>query len=115
MSTATHLLPLSENLAAIVDSAALPLRPSDRPLFLEEVGAELSRQPAIGPGVVFRIVKDIQRDISNRRRSLIEGPSGTLIRVVAALGCRAGMSAARAHRVVCARPRRLSNLCAAHR
>ena len=61
MSTATHLLPLSENLAAIVDSAALPLRPSDRPLFLEEVGAELSRRPAIGPGVVFRIVKEIQR------------------------------------------------------
>ena len=62
MSTAIHPLPLSEDLAAIVDSAAMPLRPSDRPLFFEAVGAELSRQPTLGPGVVFRVARELQRE-----------------------------------------------------
>ena len=61
MSTASHPLPSSEDLAAIVDSAAMPLRPCDRPPFLEEVGAELSRQPTLGPGLVYRIARETQR------------------------------------------------------
>ena len=60
MSTPTDLPP-SDNLQSIVDSAAMPLRPSDRPLFFEAVGAELQQYSEIGPGIVFRVARELQR------------------------------------------------------
>ena len=39
----------------------MPLRPSDRPLFFEEVGAELQQYSEIGPGSVFRVAREVQK------------------------------------------------------
>ena len=47
-------------LAAVIE-AARPIPPRDRDAFLRDVAAELAKHPEIGPGVVDRVVREIQR------------------------------------------------------
>ena len=44
-----------------VMTAAKPLAPKDRDPFLRDVAAELAEHPALGPGIVGRVVRDVQR------------------------------------------------------
>jgi hypothetical protein len=37
------------------------LAPKDRDPFLRDVAAELAKHPALGPGIVGRVVRDVQR------------------------------------------------------
>ena len=71
-------LPPSDNLQAIVDSAALPLRPCDRPLFFASVGAELSRHPEVGPGSVFRVCREVQKRYFDPPAQSYRGPRAGL-------------------------------------
>ena len=45
---------------AAIERYAAPLPPADRETFLEEVRARLACLEEIGPGVIARIVRDIQ-------------------------------------------------------
>jgi hypothetical protein len=46
---------------ALVNDVARPLRPQDRDAFMRALADELSRHPSIGPGLVHRIARDLQR------------------------------------------------------
>ncbi len=54
-------LVLSDSELAAVMEAARPIPPRDRDAFLQDVAAELSRYPELGPGIVGRVVAKIQR------------------------------------------------------
>jgi hypothetical protein len=54
-------LSLSDDELAAVMQAAAPLPPRDREAFLVDVAGELANYPEIGPGVVHRVVRQIQR------------------------------------------------------
>ncbi|WP_426613764.1 hypothetical protein [Bradyrhizobium sp. McL0616] len=61
-------MPLSlsdEELAAVMD-AATPLQPHQRSEFLRDVSAELASYEVVGPGVIHRIVRELQRAHLNR-------------------------------------------------
>ena len=45
----------------VLMSAAAPLEPHRRDAFVTEVAAELARYPELGPGVVHRVCRDLQR------------------------------------------------------
>ena len=62
-------LALSDAELQVVLDAAAPLLPQDRDSFLREVAAELARYPEIGPGIVGRVVRDIQRQYLAPRTS----------------------------------------------
>ena len=42
-------------------SAAAPIPPRDRDQFLRDVAVELSRCPELGPGLIGRVVNELQR------------------------------------------------------
>ncbi|MDN3279105.1 hypothetical protein QWJ07_32910 [Frankia sp. RB7] len=52
---------LSDDELATVMSAAKPLAPHQRGAFLADVAAELARHPEIGPGLIGRVVRELQR------------------------------------------------------
>lgn len=52
---------LSDSELDAILQAARPIAPRDRDGFLQAVASELSRCGEIGPGVVYRVVKDVQR------------------------------------------------------
>jgi hypothetical protein len=45
----------------IVDAAALPIAPSHRPAFLEAVANALASHMVLGPGLVHRTCRELQR------------------------------------------------------
>ena len=47
-------------LTAVMD-ACQPLRPYDRDPFLRALAQELGREPQLGPGVIHRVAKNLQR------------------------------------------------------
>jgi hypothetical protein len=51
-----------EEMDAVMQAAA-PIEPAHRDAFLRDIAAELAKCPAeeLGPGSVFRIVRDVQR------------------------------------------------------
>jgi hypothetical protein len=56
-------MPLSlsdAELTAVMDAAA-PIPRRDRDQFLRDVAAELARYPELGPGIVGRVVREVQR------------------------------------------------------
>jgi len=52
---------LTDDELAIVMTAAQPLAPRQRDLFLQALGNVLARYSGLGPGVLHRICKDLQR------------------------------------------------------
>jgi hypothetical protein len=50
--------------------AAKPLAAPDRDAFFKDVAAELGRHEVVGPGLLHRIISDVQRrdDIGDQRR-----------------------------------------------
>jgi hypothetical protein len=58
---------LSDDELEAVMSAARPLQPKARTEFLTAVAAELERQPERGPGVIYRVCRELQ--LAPRRRS----------------------------------------------
>ena len=47
-------------LTAVLD-ACKPLRPGDRDPFLRALAQELGREPQLGPGVIHRVARNLQR------------------------------------------------------
>jgi hypothetical protein len=62
-------LPISDDLLAVIERAALPVSARERPLFLEGVAAELARHSEIGPGLVHRACAQVQRQYSVEARN----------------------------------------------
>jgi hypothetical protein len=56
------MLSLSDEELDIVFNLARPLEPALRDSFLRAVASELARYEALGPGIVFRVGKQLQRD-----------------------------------------------------
>jgi hypothetical protein len=56
------MLALSDEELNVVFDLARPLDPTLRDPFLRSVAAELERHPDIGPGLIFRVGKTLQRD-----------------------------------------------------
>lgn len=54
-------LALSDDELRIVIEAAAPLAPKDRGEFLRAVATELAKHELLGPGIVGRIVRELQR------------------------------------------------------
>jgi hypothetical protein len=61
MSSPADLLSLSDDELEAVMAAAVPLAPRSRDVFLREVAAELRRYQDIGPGLVGRVCRELQR------------------------------------------------------
>jgi hypothetical protein len=55
------MLALPEDLYLAIQRAAAPITLSERPRFLQELAAELERHPVIGPGLVHRCVRELQK------------------------------------------------------
>jgi hypothetical protein len=55
------LVGLSDSELAAVMDAARPLAPKDRSEFLRAVASELAKHELLGPGVVGRVVSQMQR------------------------------------------------------
>jgi hypothetical protein len=51
--------------------AAKPIAEADRDAFLRDIAAELGQHEVIGPGLMHRIIREVQQryDIADRRRS----------------------------------------------
>jgi hypothetical protein len=51
--------------------AAKPIAPPERDAFLKDIAAELGKQEVIGPGLLHRIISEVQQryDIADERRS----------------------------------------------
>ena len=56
-----RVMSLSDSELTAVMTAAAPIYPRERDAFLRDVVAELAKYPEIGPGVVGRVVREIQR------------------------------------------------------
>jgi hypothetical protein len=56
------MLSLSDDELDIVFNLARPLEPQLRDPFLRAVALELERYEAIGPGLIFRVGKQLQRE-----------------------------------------------------
>ena len=56
------MLALTDDELAAVMSAAKPLPPSQRSVFLADVAAELSKYPEVGPGIIGRVCSKLQRE-----------------------------------------------------
>jgi hypothetical protein len=63
------VISLSDSELSIVMSAAAPLHPSQRHEFLQDVVAELQRYEVLGPGIIGRVVRDVQRQHMQPKRS----------------------------------------------
>ncbi|MGX1352476.1 uncharacterized protein (DUF2249 family) [Bradyrhizobium elkanii] len=55
------MISLSDDEMAAVMSAARPIDPRERSAFLAEVIGELGKYELLGPGIVGRVVRDVQR------------------------------------------------------
>jgi hypothetical protein len=55
------MVSLSDSELQIVMTAAAPIQRRDRDGFLRDVSAELSKFEVAGPGVISRVVREIQR------------------------------------------------------
>jgi hypothetical protein len=53
-------LNLSDDLLAAIERAAAPIRPTERPAFIQTVAAALQAYPVLGEGVVHRTVASLQ-------------------------------------------------------
>jgi hypothetical protein len=62
-------LSLSDSELSAIVEASRPLAPRDRAKFVEAVAVELSRFPEIGPGIVGRVVRDLQKQHLSPPRS----------------------------------------------
>ena len=53
--------------------AAKPIPVPDRDAFLKDVGAELGQHEVVGPGLLHRIISEVQRryDIADQRPSVV--------------------------------------------
>jgi hypothetical protein len=51
--------------------AARPVAPPERDAFLRDIAAELGRHEVVGPGLLHRIISEVQQryDIADQRRS----------------------------------------------
>ena len=58
-------LSLSDSELAALMSAARPIPPRDRDQFLRDCAAGLAKYEVLGPGIVARVVRDIQRQHLN--------------------------------------------------
>jgi hypothetical protein len=58
----TRMLSLSDEELDIVINLSRPLEPELRDPFLRAVATELRRYKAIGPGIIFRVGKQLQRE-----------------------------------------------------
>jgi hypothetical protein len=59
--------------------AAKPVAPPERDAFLKDVAAELAKHEVVGPGLLHRIIGEVQQryDIADQRRALNEArPQG---------------------------------------
>jgi hypothetical protein len=61
MSMPDNLLSLSDEELTAIMHAAGPLPPASRGAFLQEVASELSRCPVVGPGLLGRVCRELQR------------------------------------------------------
>lgn len=55
------MLKLDDAALDVVMNACRPLEPHRRDAFMTEVAAELARHPEIGPGIVARVCRGVQR------------------------------------------------------
>jgi hypothetical protein len=55
------MLSLSDAELQIVMAAAAPLRPRDRDGFMADVATRLALYPELGPGIVSRVCRELQR------------------------------------------------------
>jgi hypothetical protein len=60
-TTATRPLSLSDDELQQVMNACAPLPPDRRDAFLRQVASELASCGEIGPGSVFRVIRDVQK------------------------------------------------------
>jgi hypothetical protein len=76
------VLSLTDDELTCVMDAARPIAPDRRSAFMEYVVTELSRCPEIGPGSLFRVVREAQRQFleppttahdTTRRRIIANG------------------------------------------
>jgi hypothetical protein len=54
-------LSLSDAEYDAIMQAAAPIHPRQRDAFLKALAAELERQPVVGPGIVHRCARDLQK------------------------------------------------------
>jgi hypothetical protein len=52
---------LTDSELAAVMNAARPLQPHQRDGFLQDIAAELTKLPAVGPGALHRVITLVQR------------------------------------------------------
>ena len=74
MSSTATALPLSEDLTSIIDAAARPLPAHDQAAFLTAVAEALRDCQELGPGVMFRTIKQIQREFFRPPGETHRGP-----------------------------------------
>jgi hypothetical protein len=55
------VISLSDDELRAIMAAASPLRPRDRDAFLLDVAAELAKRAELGPGIVARLARELQR------------------------------------------------------
>ena len=55
------MISLDDSEMQILIEAARPIPQHDRAAFLADVAAELARYPELGPGIIGRVVREIQR------------------------------------------------------
>jgi hypothetical protein len=55
------MISLSDSELSQIMSAARPLQPQARSAFLVDVASELAKQRELGPGIVGRVVREVQR------------------------------------------------------
>ena len=68
--------------------AAAPITVSDRDAFLKDVAAELGQHEMVGPGLLHRIISEVQRrydTVADQRRAAPTKTGGTLSRVDASV------------------------------
>ena len=78
MSSMPTDLPPSDDLQAIIYSAAAPLRPSDVADFINAVDEELRQHAQIGPGAVYRACRKVQRQYFDPPAQPYRGPRSGL-------------------------------------
>ena len=65
-------LPIPDDLQAMIERAAAPIRPQERPRFFAEMVAELQKYPTLGEGIVYRCAASLQRVFPVEARREVE-------------------------------------------
>ena len=55
------MISLSDDELSAITDACRPLRLQDRDPFLRALAAEIAKQPAVGPGLIHRLIVETQR------------------------------------------------------